>query len=192
VKWVDAPLCAVDHGFLCGTGSLIVRPGPSLSSKFLGRLLSSRDMVRTMERASLGTTMPNLNQAIVANLHFPLPPLTEQRRIAAILDQADEVRSQKRRLRSAVGALGMSIFADMFGTARATTTLGECGEVQGGLQVSAKRVGLALELPYLRVANVYRGRLDLAEVRTIRAREAEAARTRTRGPPCRRRSRQSQ
>jgi type I restriction enzyme S subunit len=56
--------------------------------------------------------------------------------------------------------------------------LGECGEVQGGLQVSRKRQSLPIQRPYLRVANVYRDRLDLSEVKTIQTTELEATRTR--------------
>lgn len=111
--------CAVvrasHEGFLCGTGSLIVRPGPSLSSMFLSLLLSSRDMVRNLERASLGTTMPNLNQTIVANIRFSLPPLPEQRRIAAILDHADALRAKRRQVITHLDDLARSIYADMVG-----------------------------------------------------------------------------
>lgn len=59
-----------------------------------------------------------------------------------------------------------------------TVPLGECGEVQGGLQVSRKRQSLPIQRPYLRVANVYRDRLDLSEVKTIQTTELEATRTR--------------
>jgi type I restriction enzyme, S subunit len=110
--------CAVvggaEHGFLCGTGSLIVRPGPLLSPNFLSLLLSSPNMVRTMERASLGLTMPNLNRTIVANIEFALPPLDEQRRIAAILNHADELRAKRRQMLSAVKELTRSTFKIMF------------------------------------------------------------------------------
>lgn len=61
-----------------------------------------------------------------------------------------------------------------------TVALGDCGEVQGGLQVSGKRAGLPLSRPYLRVANVHRGRLDLAAVKTIYVTQAEIDRTRLR------------
>lgn len=59
-----------------------------------------------------------------------------------------------------------------------TVTLSECGEVQGGLQVSRKRQSLPIQRPYLRVANVYRDRLDLSEVKKIQTTELEATRTR--------------
>ncbi|CAJ1494390.1 restriction endonuclease subunit S [[Mycobacterium] burgundiense] len=59
-----------------------------------------------------------------------------------------------------------------------TVSLGDCGEIQGGLQVTSKRDSLPLSRPYLRVANVYRGRLDLTEIKTICATQTEIDRTR--------------
>lgn len=56
----------------------------------------------------------------------------------------------------------------------AWSTLGEIAEVVGGLTKDAKRkVENAVEAPYLRVANVQRGYLDLSEIKTIRATPAE-------------------
>lgn len=56
-------------------------------------------------------------------------------------------------------------------------SIGEIGEVQGGLQVTSKRSTLPLEAPYLRVANVYRNHLLLDEVKKIRLTERELKRT---------------
>jgi type I restriction enzyme, S subunit len=50
-------------------------------------------------------------------------------------------------------------------------------DIQGGVQVSTKRVMLPVELPYLRVANVMRGSLNLSEIKMIRVTAAEAQRT---------------
>lgn len=60
------------------------------------------------------------------------------------------------------------------------TTLGEIAEVQGGIQKGKKRTsGLLLrDVPYLRVANVQRGYLDLNVVQTIKATEDEIAQLR--------------
>lgn len=103
------------HGFLCGTGSLLLRPGPLLSAEYLRLLLSSKAMVRTMELASLGTTMPNLNQSIVANLRVPLPPPDEQCRIAGILDRAADLRELRRTVTNRSTELPAAIFLEMFG-----------------------------------------------------------------------------
>lgn len=48
----------------------------------------------------------------------------------------------------------------------------------GELQVTSKRQSLPLSRPYLRVANVHRGRLDLTEVKTIPVTQVEVDRTR--------------
>ncbi len=56
----------------------------------------------------------------------------------------------------------------------ASATLGELCDVIGGITVDAKRGGPGhVEVPYLRVANVQRGRLDLSKMRTILVPEAK-------------------
>ena len=49
------------------------------------------------------------------DLPIPLPPIEEQRRIAAILDQADELRAKRRTSLALLDSLTESIFLDMFG-----------------------------------------------------------------------------
>ena len=75
-----------ETGWLCGTGSLVLRQLGSLDPDFLQRFLSSPSVVMTLESASVGSTMVNLNQGILRELEIPVPPLNEQRRIAAKLD----------------------------------------------------------------------------------------------------------
>ncbi|MAU98879.1 MAG: hypothetical protein CMP81_23855 [Fulvimarina sp.] len=51
----------------------------------------------------------------VARLSLPLPPLDEQRRIAAILDKADALRRKRKRALDLLDSLTQSIFLEMFG-----------------------------------------------------------------------------
>ena len=60
-------------GWLCGTGSMIVRPGVLMEGRFLQRVLSSNQAVRAIESASVGTTMINLNQRALAELDLQIP-----------------------------------------------------------------------------------------------------------------------
>ncbi|MCF3931845.1 restriction endonuclease subunit S [Acuticoccus sp. M5D2P5] len=48
-------------------------------------------------------------------LTIPLPPLEEQRRIAAILDKADQLRAKRKRALALLDTLTQSIFLEMFG-----------------------------------------------------------------------------
>ncbi|MCK6525500.1 restriction endonuclease subunit S [Myxococcota bacterium] len=82
--------CAVvtsqEVGWLCGTGSLVLRPPKELDSQFVAMFLGSPWTVDRLGGDSVGSTMKNLNQKIMANLPFGLPPLAEQHRIVAKVD----------------------------------------------------------------------------------------------------------
>ena len=52
-------------------------------------------------------------------------------------------------------------------------TLGQLGEVTGGLTQDAKRRGYPIKVPFLRVANVYANRLELHDVRSIGVHQGE-------------------
>ncbi|MBK5206060.1 MAG: restriction endonuclease subunit S [Polaromonas sp.] len=61
------------------------------------------------------TSISNLSAEQCLNLSVPLPPLPEQRRIAAILDQADALRAKRREALAQLDTLTQSIFIEMFG-----------------------------------------------------------------------------
>ena len=136
-----------------------------------------------MQKHLHGATMQHVNRGEFLGTPLYLPPLEEQRRIAAILDQAETLRTQRRTALALLDSLTQSLFLEMFGDPVANpkgwsmSTIGDLAEVQGGLQVTSARKNLPVEVPYLRVANVYRGVLDLSEIKTIRATPAEIQRT---------------
>ncbi|MBL0017394.1 MAG: restriction endonuclease subunit S, partial [Bacteroidetes bacterium] len=49
------------------------------------------------------------------NIEIPLPPLSEQKRIAGILDAADRLRQQDKALIGCYNQLAQSVFLEMFG-----------------------------------------------------------------------------
>lgn len=88
----DLGRCAVvgpsAAGFLCGTGSALVRLDQSrVDPSFAAILFSSRRNREALTLASVGSTMENLNSDIIGALRFPVPPLDEQRTLTADLDQ---------------------------------------------------------------------------------------------------------
>ena len=62
-----------------------------------------------------GATMQHVNRGEFLSTKIPLPPLPEQRRIAAILDHADALRAKRRAAIAKLDSLAQSIFLDMFG-----------------------------------------------------------------------------
>jgi len=89
----DMGRCAVvrrrQHGWLCGTGSLIVRVVHDAVPEFIQRILSSRQVITAIENSSVGTTMTNLNQGVLRQLGLRLPEPSEQAAIAAVLSVMD-------------------------------------------------------------------------------------------------------
>ena len=89
----DMGRCAVVQqsqvGWLCGTGSMIIRSSERFVPDFLQRILSSPRAVSAIEEVSVGSTMININQGVLADLKVPLPPLPEQRTIATALSDVD-------------------------------------------------------------------------------------------------------
>jgi type I restriction enzyme S subunit len=61
------------------------------------------------------TTVPAIRKSTIEKLKIPLPPLEEQRRIAAILDKADGVRRKRKEAIRLTEELLKSTFLEMFG-----------------------------------------------------------------------------
>ena len=68
-----------------------------------------------LEKASSSTTLPIVNKSRFSDLEIKYPPLEEQRRIASILDQADELRQKRQQAIEKLDQLLQATFIDMFG-----------------------------------------------------------------------------
>jgi len=74
----------------CSTEIFPLLPSARLDRKFLCYWLSSSSIVAAIDATCTGARMPRANMDKVLDLVLPLPPLPEQRRIVAILDEAFE------------------------------------------------------------------------------------------------------
>ena len=93
-----------EAGYICGTGSLIVRPRSERAlASFLVRALSTRGTVRALEARALGATLPNLNTKIMEQLHVPNLPISKQ---AELEVETRMVELQLRRGQSRLNMLG--------------------------------------------------------------------------------------
>lgn len=122
----------------------------------------------------------------LADIQIPLPPFPAQRRIAAILDKADELRAKRRAALAQLDTLTQSIFLDMFGDPATnpkgwpeTACLGEVADIVSGVTKGRQFNGKVTRLvPYLAVINVQDRALNLATVKMIEATEEEIKRYR--------------
>lgn len=84
--------------------------------------------------SGVGGSLLRARPAQVAKINVPIPHLSEQRRIAAILDQADSLRAKRREALAQLDSLSQSIFMEMFGNPVTSpkgcisSTLGDCVE----------------------------------------------------------------
>jgi len=74
-----------------------------------------RQYASDIEALGSGTTFKEVSKGIVERFKIPLPPIEEQRRIAAILDKADGVRRKRKEAIRLTEELLKSTFLEMFG-----------------------------------------------------------------------------
>jgi type I restriction enzyme, S subunit len=108
----------VDEDFWPLNTALWVKDFHGNDPKWVARILTWMDL----EQYTRGVGVPTLNRNLVHEVEIPLPPLEEQKRIAAILDQADALRRLRTRALDRLNTLGQAIFQEMFGDWRQTTT----------------------------------------------------------------------
>lgn len=103
----------------------IVFRGQNFDPNYLRHfLLSDRFHSQFMNTvAGVGGSLVRARPAHVKTIQLPLPPLPEQRRIAAILDRADALRAKRRQVLTHLDSLTQSIFYDMFAEVAATSTV---------------------------------------------------------------------
>jgi len=115
---------------------------------------------------SIGGAQPNISQDLLRSVKIPLPPLPEQRRIAAILGQADELRQLRREADEKAEKLLLAMFYDYFGDPSINTKNWKVeplenllvGTPQNGIYKHASFYGEGV--PIIRIADFYQGQLN--------------------------------
>lgn len=83
---------------------------------YIGLFLRSPAYKQYVSNVMRSAAQPNINSKELAALKIPLPPLSEQRRIAALLREADELRRLRRKADDKAKQLYASLYFEMFGT----------------------------------------------------------------------------
>ena len=108
--------CAVvnEDGFLCGTGSMIIRPSGKMQSYFLQKMLSSPSYRAVIEGKAVGVTMMNLNVPIVSSLMIPLLPSALQDEYIAFVRQSDKSKFVVQTLRSKIPVASHDVLVNLW------------------------------------------------------------------------------
>ena len=144
-----------------------IEPNPEIAdARYVYHALQEK-LTYFLSRAA-GGAQPNISQAIVRDTKLALPPLDEQRRIAAILDKADALRRKRKRTLDLLDCLTQSIFQEMFGLEKyaeielkdavKTGTIVTYGIVQAGPEFESG-------VPYIRTSDLVNGSIDQSGLR---------------------------
>lgn len=166
IAWDGANAGKVGVGLSGVIGSTLARLCPTnkdVDSRFLFWFLDSKfDLIKSQRT---GATIPHINGTSLKNLNIPLPPLSTQKRLAAILDKADTLRRKDQELLKKYDELAQAIFIDMFGDpvrnekGWETIRLGEvCDKITDGTHLSPKFTTSGV--PFLFVSNIIDNKID--------------------------------
>ncbi len=192
----DVPVAMAEVPMAFNQDMKAVLPGGQVDAEYLLYALASRKRALAREISTSAHGTRRMGTASLESLLMPVPPLPEQRAIAAVLAKIGAAVEVQDKIVATLKELKAATMAKLFReglrrepTERRDTRFGEvpmhwveallaeCAVVQTGV---AKGRGLdgsrVVEAPYLRVANVQDGYLALDEIKTIEIRESELRR----------------
>ncbi|WAD25411.1 restriction endonuclease subunit S [Pseudomonadaceae bacterium T75] len=104
------------NGATASTGYCVLRADEkNLHGRYLFHWVQTGSFVGEMMSKATGANYPAVSDKIVKESKIPLPPLPEQKRIAAILDKADAIRRKRQQAIQLADDFLRAVFLDMFG-----------------------------------------------------------------------------
>ena len=169
---------------ICSTDIIPILPKDGVSRDYLFYFLRTPSTVDLATSRCSGANLPRLSPKQLASFQIPLPPFEEQKRIAGILDAADDLRAKRREAIVQLDTLVRSTFLDMFGDPVTNPLMWEVRSL-GSLAVRKPNNGVFRRnyeysesrdcgLPVVWVEELFRGnRIDVSESRRLVATQVE-------------------
>ncbi|WP_019341968.1 restriction endonuclease subunit S [Stutzerimonas stutzeri] len=136
-----------------------------LERKYLAYYLRSKGFVDWVSAQVAGAKMPRVSMLLFWQHEIPLPPLSEQKRIAAILDKADAIRRKRQQAIKLADDFLRAVFLDMFGDPvtnpkglRVVPLISICEKVTDGTHQSPKWESSGV--PFLFISNIVDGKIN--------------------------------
>ena len=167
-------------GQVASTGFCVLRPTDKVLSEYLYYFVRSPVFIDSLCGLVAGAMYPAVTDGQVLDQLIQLPSIAEQRRIVDLLSRAEGIVRLRREAQQKAAELVPAIFLEMFGDPSRNLKgflvkpLSEVAEVISGVAKGRKLDAIeAIAVPYMRVANVKDGYLDLSEVKTIAIKQSE-------------------
>ncbi|SBW19229.1 hypothetical protein FDG2_1079 [Candidatus Protofrankia californiensis] len=142
-------------------------PENGISQRFLPFVLSSDRFVKFATAEATGSMNPRLLWGPMQRYEFDLPSIDEQKRIADLLWAVERHRLSLLEIEKQVSQARNVVIAHGLPSSVATRRLADSAAVASGVTLGPARRAMKQTTPYLRVANVQRGALDLSEVKDV-------------------------
>ncbi len=105
-----------DRSGVCSTDIWVLQSNKAVAdSRFVSAFLKLPRIVKILNAATEGINLPRVNVRKFDKISIPLPPLSIQRRIVEILEEADSLRKLRRQADEKMQNLLPSLFVQMFG-----------------------------------------------------------------------------
>ncbi|MFR7987753.1 MAG: restriction endonuclease subunit S [Anaerotignum lactatifermentans] len=109
----------VTEGFdsitVASTGYCVLRCLSNTDNKYVFYFCQSPAFIENMVAQATGASYPAVTSSIVKECSIPLPPLEEQRKIAAVLDKVSDLIAKRRQQLEKLDLLVKARFVEMFG-----------------------------------------------------------------------------
>jgi type I restriction enzyme S subunit len=154
-----------ENRYITAVDVCIIRPKENCLASYLKYVINSVEVRNTIFRQKTGTTRERITRKKLGELQIPLPPLEQQKKIAAILDAADTYRQKTKALIAKYDELTQSLFLDMFGDL-VNNQKGwkyiEFGEIFNSLRygTSSPPIYSNEGIPFIRATNVKNGSIS--------------------------------
>lgn len=145
--------------------------------RYIMYLINSPQFRKSISCYESGTTRKRISRRNLDKIQFNVPDITVQERIVSKIEElfskldasVEELKTAKEKLKVYRQAVYSSVYDKLCDLQPITSFF----EITGGLTKNSRRNELSLQMPYLRVANVYYNHLDLSEIKEIGVTEQE-------------------
>ncbi len=165
-------------GQIASTGFCVLRPNPTrVCPRYLFYYSQTETFVSHLSRVATGASYPAVTDSDVLEMPIPLPPLSEQKRIAGLLEKADQLRRSRRCALELSDTFLRAAFLELFGdpiknsagfrTEQLEDLIDPDRPISYGILMPGPDIPGGV--PYIRVTDIQNGKIISASIRRTTA-----------------------